>query len=134
MYEVADRQGDGFLLKKVLVNMSALNSSDIGYGISSATASTQRTNNLGLDGGITTNISLQTAVSNAMNGAELPLEESWWFLFHGQLIEARKSAVMRIDGLDRSAAKAFFKRERVRWSNPESLSRVLAFIVENVSE
>lgn len=134
LYEVVDQQGYGFLVKKVLVDMSALNSSDIGYGISSATASTQRTNNLGVDGGVTANVQLQTAVANAMSGPELPLQESWFFLYRGNLIEANKRAFLHMDGMDQAAAKAFLKRERIRWNKPESLSKVLEFIVENYTE
>lgn len=132
MEEVVAEEGDGtyMLLRSTEVDLDRLAKADIGYGVSSATASTQSLNNLGL-AGATVSMELQAAIAGAKAGNVLPVREKYGFLIGARPVEASKRAFLALPGIDAADAKAFIKREKIKWSKPESLAKVLKYISDN---
>ena len=131
LYQVVHEEEGGLLLKKVSVDMDELGKSDIGYGISSATASTNKLTALGMIGQGTVNMDLTTAISQAKSGPQLPLLEQYYFLTGFRQTEATKSDFMKIPGLDKDGAKAFLKGNKIKWSRTEDLVKVLKYLTDN---
>ena len=125
-------EGDGALpLKKTEVDLVKLSKSDIGYGVSSATASTQKLTGLGAEG-MLINMDFTTAIENAKTGDYLPLDETYSFLVRGREIPAKKADFLAIEGLDQDASKAFLKEQKIKWNKPLDLVKVLDFITANL--
>ena len=125
-------EGDGgLLLKRSEVNTDKMQRSDIGYGVSSATASTQKLTGLGVEGSLI-NMDLTTAINNAKTGEYLPIETSYCFLVKGHEIPATKAEFLKLDFTSKDGAKAFLKEQKIRWQRPEDLSKVLTYICENL--
>ena len=131
--QVVAEDGNCALLRSALVDMDRLAKSDIGYGVSSAVASTQNLNNLGL-AGATVSMELEAAIANSKVGSVLPLRSRYDFLLGARQIEATRSEVLALPGIDQAAAKAFFKQEKINWKKPESLAKVLEYLARNYIE
>ncbi|MBO4435158.1 MAG: hypothetical protein J5769_06895 [Bacteroidales bacterium] len=130
MEEVVAEEGPYMLLRSAIIDMDEFAKADIGYGVSSATASTQ--NLTGMDiSGISQNMELEAAIAGAKVGKVLPLKIQYGFMLGPRWIEASKSAVLALPGIDIPAAKAFFKQEKIKWSKPESLAKVLKYLSDN---
>lgn len=130
MAKVLAQEGNCALLRSALVDMDRLNKSDIGYGVSSATASTQNVNNLGVSGA-TVSMELEAAIAGSKTGNVLPLRVRYEFLLGTRQIEATKAAVFALPGIDKEAAKNYFKQEKINWNKPESLAKVLKYLADN---
>lgn len=130
MEEVVAEEGAYMLLRSALLDMDRLAKADIGYGVSSATASTQNLSGLQF-AGLAQNMELETAIEGSKVGPVLPLKVQYGFLLGARWIEASKSAVLALPGIDKDAAKAFFKQEKIKWSKPESLAKVLKYLSDN---
>ena len=129
---VAEESPTQYLALSTAVDLDQLAKTDIGYGVTSATASSQRMNNLGLSGG-TVSMELEAAIAESKDGAVLPLQEKYVFVLGPREVEARKSAVMDIPGLDKAGFKAFLKQGKIKWKDPESLTKVLHYLVEHTN-
>ena len=131
MEQVVAEEGPYVLLLSVLVDMASLSKSDIGYGVSSATATTQNINNLGMTGAVTVSTELEAAIAGAKYGTVLPLRKRYDFMLGARQIEASRAAVMALPGIDKAAAKSFFKQEKINWNKQESLAKVLKYLADN---
>lgn len=130
MFEAVVATPSCFLLKETTVDLDEYGKSEIGFGIRSTTASTQGIASVNLgDGAI--NQSLDTALARAKSGAALPLKENWWFLVGGRLYDASKRTFLQMEDIDANDAKAFLKKERIKWHDAESLGKVLNYIAEH---
>lgn len=130
MKQVVAEEGNCALLRTALVDMDRLNKSDIGYGVSSATASTQNVNNLGM-AGATVSMELEAAIAGSKSGIILPLRVRYEFMLGARQIDADKATVLALPGIDKAAAKNYFKQEKINWSKPESLAKVLKYLADN---
>ena len=130
MKQVVAEEGNCALLRTALVDMDRLNKSDIGYGVSSATASTQNVNNLGM-AGATVSMELEAAIAGSKSGNILPLRVRYEFMLGARQIDADKATVLALPGIDKAAAKNYFKQEKINWSKPESLAKVLKYLADN---
>ena len=127
---VAEERGGSFVLREVNVDLDKLVRTDIGFGISSAVASTQKVNSLTVGGG-TVNLALETAIAAAKDGEEIPVKEKYVFLIKSREYPADKASFLSMEGIDKASAKAFLKTQKIKWHNPESLGIVLKYIAEN---
>lgn len=127
---IAEELGGLFVLKEVSVDEDELAKTDVGFGMRSAVASTQKVNTLGV-GGTTVNLALETAISAAKEGAELPLKEKYYFLIKSREYPADKNSFLSMEGIDKVSAKAFLKNEKIKWHKAESLGKVLKYMAEN---
>jgi len=130
MKQVVAEEGNCALLRTALVDMDRLNKSDIGYGVSSATASTQNVNNLGM-AGATVSMELEAAIAGSKTGNVLPLRVRYEFMLGARQIDADKATVLALPGIDKAAARNYFKQEKINWSKPESLAKVLKYLADN---
>lgn len=132
MMEVLQEETGGYyLIRDVAVDLEQLAKADIGYGVSSATASTQRLSSFGMEGQGTVNMNLTTAISNAQAGAVLPLVEKIYFLLGSRQVEASRAEFLAIPGLDKTDAKAFLKAEKIKFGRMEDLVKVLQYLKEH---
>ncbi len=134
MHRVLSENEHGAVIELTEVDMDNLAKADIGYGISSATASTQKTS-LELMGGMDgwgdiglSGRSYHQAFEERGNGQVIPLLKTEYLLVNGFRIEAAKKAVLHFAGVDQAAGKAFFKANKIKWNRPESLMSVIDFI------
>lgn len=130
MEEVVAEEGPNAVLKSALVDMDEFAKADIGYGVTSATASAQSLTGMDISG-ISQNMELETAIAGSKVGKVLPLKVQYYFLLGARQIDASKSAVLALPGIDKDAAKAFFKQEKIKWNKPESLAKVLKYLSDN---
>lgn len=130
MKQVLAEEGNCALLRTALVDMDRMNKSEIGYGVSSATASTQNVNNLGM-AGATVSMELEAAIAGSKSGNILPLRVRYEFMLGARQIDADKATVLALPGIDKAAAKNYFKQEKINWSKPESLAKVLKYLADN---
>lgn len=137
MYEVMSETDKGLVVKLTVVDFEQMQKTDIGYGVSSATASHSRTS-LDLMGGNfaaseAINLSGKTYYNAKLeqgNGDPLPLRSELFLVVDGVRIEASKSAVTELASVDKAEAKAFFKANRIKWNKVESLQQVADFVYD----
>ena len=98
--------------------------------MTSATASAQNLSGMEISG-ISQNMELETAIAGAKVGRVLPLRVKYYFMLGAKQVDATKSAVLALPGIDKSDAKAYFKQEKIKWSKPESLAKVLKYLTDN---
>ena len=132
MHLLMDERGSGKLLKLTEVDMSRYGKQDIGYGISSATASKQDLNVAALDGAGMLNLSLDEYVEQARLGKPLPLKETYLIVFKGRVVEATRKDVVQLPGVDEAAFTAFAKKAKIKWHKVESLLKVIDYLNDNI--
>ena len=102
---------------------------DIGYGISSATASSQNvTSLLGESATLLVNMDITQALSKRVAGKVFPTMETLYLKINSDILPATKKDVLYLSFVDKSAADAFFKANKIKWKNEESLLKVVDFI------
>lgn len=132
-YKVLVENEGGAVAVLTQVDSDRMNKASIGYGVMSATASTQNVAALTLDSNVGTN--LNQALQSRDSGVEIPVLERLFIIYsYGRVVPALKREVMDIPGLNVDAAKEFFKKNKIKWSNPASLSAVAAFLTEQFNK
>lgn len=132
-YKVLLESEGGAAVVLVQVDVDKMGKASIGYGVSSATASTQNVAALSLDTNVGTNVN--QAMATREGGQELPAQEKKYILYNsGSVVPALKREVMDIPGLDKDAAKDFFKKNKIKWNNPKSLTVVADFLTEQFQQ
>ena len=138
MYKVFVQTNDGAIVFLTSIDMDELQKVNIGYGVSSSTASQTNTSlDLLMSGNaavsnVVVSQTLTVAEQMKNNGKELPTKEDTFFLVKGRLIPASKRDIQ--DAVGKDAAKPFFKENKLKWNKPESLIPVLAFLNANMDE
>ena len=131
MMEVLASSASGHVLKDVQVDVDEMGKTNIGYGISSATASSQSVTTL-MDGmSDMVNLNLSDAVTRSKEGTVIPVKEDLYLKYGAATVPAFKKDVLDIQGLDKAAAEGFFKSQKIKWKDPQSLIKVVDYIAEN---
>ncbi len=125
---------DGIVACETALNADELNKSDIGYGISSATASTMNVNSLASAGSTFVDMPLNSIMAERDAGEKLPVKRTNYFRVGINVVPATKAAVMNCGLVDKEAAKAFFKSKKIKWNDPESLRDVVNFLSEQINK
>lgn len=132
MQKVLEETEAGAISLLTSVDTEELNKVNIGYGVTSSTASTSSAtlglmdlNNLGF------NITFSQAEEKKTTGAILPLKTELFFLVEGKVIPANKKAVIGICG--KEDTKAFLKVNKVKWNKPATLVPVLDFLKSHIT-
>ena len=125
---------DGIVVCETSLNADELNKSDIGYGISSATASTMNVNSLASSGSTLVDMPLNSIMAERDSGEKLPVRQTNYFRVGINVIPATKSGVMNCGLVDGDAAKAFFKSNKIKWNDPKSLRNVVNFLSEQINK
>lgn len=128
MYKVLSELDKGYVLEGVVVDYEELGKVNIGYGISSSSASARNVSTL-LEGS-TDMVSkkIETASTGKYDGKEIPVDVIPYVYVSGRLIEASKQEVASTPGVDKDALKAFLKENKIKWNKTESLEKVVVFL------
>lgn len=133
MYKLLSELDCGQVLLGTEIDVDKQNQVKIGYGISSSTASAQNVSIL-MDGRFdTTNKNLQQTELDKYRGEPLPVKETFYLRLGIQLIPASRQEILNLPGMDKKAANAFFKVEKIKWRETASLEKVLAFVNEQLN-
>lgn len=134
LYKVLSEVEGGALVLGAEVDVDQLNKVSIGYGISSSTASAQGLVNI-LDGRFDAGgRSVAQSEQDKYSGKELPVKETFYLKIGMQLIPASRSEVLNTPGVDKKAANAFFKQEKIKWRDPASLEKLLSFVAQQLNQ
>jgi len=135
MHEVLFEQEKGLVVRLESIDVEKMNKTDIGYGVSSSTASTNKTSLdlLGFGDWEGIHLTGQTYTQARVkqgSGEPLPLRSDLYLVVDGIRIDATKTAVMNQPFVDKAEAKAFFKVNKIKWGKAETLPAVVGFIYD----
>lgn len=137
MFKVLVETDGGAVLQFTEVDFEEMNKTDIGYGISSSTASSQHTtlSGLGLTDemggfGIAGNSRYEAVRDNKGSGKVIPQKESLWLLVGGSMIPATRKDFLSYPGIDKDAAAKFLKENKIKWNKPLSLAKVVEYLTK----
>ena len=137
MFKVLVETDNGAVLQLTEVDVEEMNKTDIGYGISSSTASSQHTtlSGLGLTDemggfGIAGNSRYEEVLVNKGSGKVIPQKETLWLLVGGMMLPASRKDFLAYPGIDRDAAVKFLKDNKIKWSKPLSLAKVVEYLAK----
>ena len=135
MHEVLSETEKGLVVLLETVDYEKMSKTDIGYGVSSSTASTNRTSLdlLGFGDWEGIHLTGQTYTQARMkqgSGDPIPLRSDLYLVVDGIRIDAVKSAVMDQPYVNKAEAKAFFKAHKIKWNKAETLPAVVEFLYD----
>ena len=131
LYRVLAESDGGAALEAAVLDVERYNKASIGYGVTSYTASTQNVSGMAMEATVGVNINKATA--SREGGEILPILEKKYILYgQGRIVPALKREVMDIPDLDKQAAKAFFKENKIKWNQAASLTQVADFLTNNL--
>lgn len=134
MYKVLSELDCGVVVLDTTVDTAQLERVNIGYG-KSAVASTQNVSLLSMfESSASSGLQLKGAASGKYDGKELPVKQMYYLRVGMQLIPATRSDVINVPGVDKKAANAFFKQEKIKWKDVASLEKVLVFLNEQINK
>ena len=132
MYRILSEKESGCLLQFVQVDIDKMGRVDIGYGISSSSASAMNINSLdGLSD--TVNYKIEKVMDDKDNGEYLPLIVERFLLVDGKLIPATKQGLKDYPGIDMAALDAFVKSNKIKWTKNESLELLVDFVAAQLA-
>ena len=83
--------------------------------------------NLGTSSGVL-NMSLYDALTGKADGEALPIAQTKYIKAGKRIVQAGKRYVLALDGVDSKAANAFFKENKIKWNDNDSLLKVAAYL------
>lgn len=119
---------NGVVLEESWIDMEEYNSVDIGYGISSRTASAQNVSTLLLENAAQMNRNL-TDLVNKRDSKKLVVRSSLYIRVNGFLYRATLGDVADMMP-DKKLAKKELKKLKIKWKDPASLVTVIDYIYE----
>lgn len=123
LMEIVAEQDGGFVAKLRVIDFTRLNETGGAYGASSNTLSTKALTSIEGIGSVT-NHALQ--VANKENGKELPLKSEYYIVAAGSVYPADKSLFLDLVPADKKqSVKEFVKKNKIRWSKPEDLIKLI---------
>ena len=133
MYKLLSELDCGLVVMGQEVDREEMDKVNIGYG-KSAVASTQSISLVALDGGNGANKSLETFRTSKYDGKELTVKQNYYLRIGLRLIPASRQEILSLPGMDKKAANAFFKQEKIKWKDTASLEKLLVFVNEQLSK
>ena len=133
MYKLLSELDCGLVVMGMEVDRDEMDKVNIGYGKSSV-ASAQNISLIAIDGGNGANKSLETFRTSKYDGRELPVKQNYFLRIGLRLIPASRQEILSLPGMDKKAANAFFKQEKIRWKEVPSLEKLLVFVNEQLSK
>ncbi len=132
MYQVLAETDNGSLIQFASIDFDKLQKVDIGYGISSSSASAMNVTSLlqGMDSMVNTHF--DTAMEKRDNGIVLPLLVEKFIYVDGKLVPASRYGIRDFPGIDKDAANTFFKEKKIRWNKDESLAELIDFVYDQI--
>lgn len=134
LYKVLSELDKGCVLYETCIDEDKLNNVDIGYGVSSSTASAVNISVI-MDGRMSViNKSLEQTELDKYNSAVLPVKENRYLYVQRKLIPATRSSVVGCEGVDKKAANAVIKQEKIKWKETASLEKLIIFLYDQLSK
>lgn len=130
MMKILGENENGAVLVSTRVDAEKMRSSNIGYGISSATATTQNVNSLASIESNLANVNFNDLISKKNSGSVLPLIQKRCLSVGIIVVPASRKAVSELSFVKADEAKAFFKAEKIKWDDTASLLKVVDFLAE----
>lgn len=128
LYKILSELDKGLVLSRYALDVDEFNKVQIGYGVSSSTGSAQGLQ-VSLDGRFNfVNMSVQQSWHDKDSGPVIPMKETLYVYVHNTLIPATQSTVTTWPGVNKKEAKAFIKKEKIKWKQTESLERIIIFL------
>ena len=128
MYKVLSELDCGMVLLGTEIDTEAQSKVNIGYGISTSTASSQSLA-LMMDGRFDTmGRKIQQTELDKFRGNVLPTRQTYYLRIGATLIPASKQEILSLPGVDKKEANAFLKQERIKWKEVPSLEKLLVFV------
>ena len=132
MMKVLASSDNGFVAEEVLVDIAKLNSTGGAYGSSSNSIATQALSSLEGIGGTRSNMNHMELKNVKDEGSVLPVVTKRYMVLPGRIIYAAKKDVLQLEALDKDAANAFIKENKIRWKDPQDILKVLDFVSQNI--
>lgn len=133
MYKLLSELDCGAVVEGVDIDVDEMNKVQIGYGVSSSSASANNVTIL-MDGRFNlVNKSVQQASAEKYKGNVVPIKTTSYIVVNGILIPASRQEISSYPGVDKKAATDFFKKEKIKWKEVSSLEKVLVFVSEQLS-
>ena len=134
MYRLLSELDCGAVVLGTEIDVDKQNTVKIGYGISSSTGSAQNISLL-MDGRFDlVNKKLQQTELDKFRGEVLPLKETFYLRIGLTLIPASRQEILNLPGMDKKAANAFFKDQKIKWRETASLEKLLVFVNEQMNK
>lgn len=124
----------GVVLYDASVDIEALSRKDVGYGFKSSVSSTETRNMFEMGSGSVLSLRLEQRPLSELQlakdeGEELPLRETKYVYVYGKsAVRAVKSDVRAIPGLDKKRLNTFWKKNKVKYSDDDSLAALVDFL------
>jgi hypothetical protein len=134
MYRVLAETSCGNVVLGTEIDVDKQNQVNIGYGISSSTASSYNMSVL-MDGRFDIGgKNLQQTEQDKYRGEVLPVKQTYYLHIGTRLIPASRQEILSLPGMDKKAANAFFKQEKIKWKDTASLEKVVVFVNEQLNK
>ena len=130
MMKVLKEADDAAVLELYAVDSDKLSGTEIGYGITSKTASSQKLTSYAFTSAGIVNTNIRDAISGKSGGEELPIKQEKYLRAGKSIVKAGKRYVLALDNIDKNAAIAFFKENKIKWNKDESLLKVSEFLLQ----
>ena len=130
--KVLSKSDKGMVLEQLIIDYAKLNASQGAYGSSGSTIATQNLSSLEGIGASATNMNMNHMVlRNAKDeGKILPLIHKLAVFSKGKLVDAVPKDIQTAFSVDKDAFKLFLKENKIKWKDPQSVQKVVDFIVK----
>lgn len=124
--KVIGSESRGFVATLILGDFDKLFNSSGAYGASSNSSATMKLSSIDIGGkSIINHMELR---QNRVNGLQLPLKFKYFIVTKGVVYPAKKKDILsKLDKQEASEFKKFVKTNKIKWTNPESLLKILDF-------
>lgn len=129
---VAETEG-GFVVMETKGNFTSVVRNDGAYGTTSLNSTTTKTflhnqNVVNAYNGYLMTDVYEDLLAMKDDSESLRVIESMYLVIGHQQIPADKKSVAALEGIDKKAFNAFLKAEKIKWSNPQDLVKVIEYI------
>ena len=134
LMKVLRRTEHGFVLLDTEVNHEAMTRADVGYGFKSSVSATEKRSFFEGSNGSTLSLRMvqnpiQSLEARKNTGEELVLKQTKYVLVNGAYpIRAIKTDVRSAPGVDKKALDSFWKQNKVKYSDDDSLAALVEFL------
>lgn len=128
MYRVVAKNENGVVAEEISGDFDAALESEGAYGIAASTSATMKLSSVQTDSQVNQNY--MNILNEKESGMSLPVVKSLWLISPSVKVKATKKDVGGIIPEERLADwKAFQKKNKIKWKNPDHLLMVLDYIV-----
>ena len=133
MLKVLARAQGGYIVEETRATYSAVVRNDGAYGTTALNSTTTKTflyneNAINQYNGYLLTVVYADLLAMKNDAEKLPVNRNLYLVIGLEQIPANRKSVSALEGLDKKAFNAFLKSEKIEWSDPEDLVKVIDFI------